>query len=259
MGTSGRGAGGGSGGSGGGRWGGGGTGAGVLTIRDGSLTNVDPQKEEAWGAIQAVFSRLPQDYIAFLVGDDGVRTAYETIQWLHVIFVQEKSWDKIEQRFQVPPGPNCLRNLIDALSREGGPLGVNPHLHDPLKSALMRFFLKVVGDDPVIRDSGDAKEVLAATSPRAFQSASALFFGAYLADSLRQEEKGLTRLARARLREFSEAKANQVVYAFRDRFRGKPWNDIHQVSFTHLFQVMKAEPEWLSELLRKTVRDQEQA
>jgi hypothetical protein len=254
MGTAGAGAGGGSGGSrGGGGGGGGGTGAGFLTTSDGSLKDVDPEEGEAWAALQGVFSRLSPEYIGFLVGDDGVRAAYEAIQWMHVVFVIDRSWDKIEERFKIAGGPGCVRLLIEVLSREDGPNPVNPRLQAPLKTALMDFFLKVV-DDPVLRDSGDAKEVLAAVKPSVFKSTSAHFFGAYLAESLRIEENSLSKLARRRLRDFSEAKANQLVIAFEDKFKDKESHDIKQVSYAHLFRIMKAEPEWLSEQLRRGLK-----
>jgi hypothetical protein len=265
MGTSDSGAGGGSGGSsggaggGGGGAGGGGGGAGFVELRNGSLREVDPNEKEAWDAIQGVFSRLTPDYIGFLVGDEGVRAAYETIQWLHIILAQDKSWAKIEDRFHVAGTSGCVRALIDALCRDQGEGAVNPLLRAPLKAALMDFFLQVLGD-PVVRDAGDAKEVLRSVKPKAFESASALFLGAYLTESLRQEEKNLSRLARNRLKDFALAKANQVVGVFKERFHARPWKQgIEQVSYTHLFRIMKEESEWLIAQLRRNVPPQAQA
>jgi hypothetical protein len=263
MGTSDSGAGGGSGGSGGsggrGVGGSGGGGAGFVELRNGTLRPVDPDEKEAWDAIQGVFSRLTQDYMGFLVGDEGVGAAYETIQWLHVVLGRGGGgWAEVQGRFGVSDRPGCVRELIEKLCSEQGAVGVNPLLRAPLKAALMDFFLQVLGD-PVVRDAGNAEEVLRSVKSKAFDSASALFLGAYLAESLRQEEKNLSRLARSRLKAFALAKANQIVGVFENRFEKHSWGNIAQVSHNHLFRVMKGESEWLIEQLRRNVALQAQA
>lgn len=255
MGTSGGVAGGGSGGSGRG----GSRGAGFIKLSRGELKDVNPAESEARGAIQGLFSRLPPDYVRFISGDAGVAAAYESLHALHVMLVQERSWDTVQARFGVPGGKGCLRTLVDALCPEQGPNAVHPRLRAPLQAALNDFVMRVVGDNPVVRDTGDAAEVLAAVDPRAFQSTSTLFFGSYLAELLRQEENGLTRLARQRLAGFAEAKANQVVASFNAKFRGKAWQNVQQVGFVHLFRVMRGEPEWLSGQLRKELPDEQAA
>jgi hypothetical protein len=252
MGTSDSGAGGGSGGSGGGG-GSGGVGAGSLALRNGELREIDPAQQDAWDALQGVFSRLTPDYIRFIMGDDAVRAAYEALHWLHIVLVQDRSWAKVQKRFKISDGHGCLLELIGKLCTEAGPYAVNPQLQAVLFTSLKDFFLEVVGD-PVVRDLGDAREVLQQVNRKAFDSISAIFLGAYLKEALRQEEKGLSRLARKRLAEFSLAKANQIVAAFQQTFRNQPWQEkIPQVSFTHLFQIMKAESEWLIKQLRKNV------
>ncbi len=253
MGTSGAGAGGGSGGS------GGGGGAGFITIRHGHLSAENPKEAEAWEAIQSIFSRLPQDYIAFVLGDVGVEAAYEALHKLHVLLVQVKSWEGIQERFGILSGPGCLRALADALSREDGPTPVHPRLRAPLKAALMNFFLRMVGDNPVIRDSGNAQEVLKAITPNIFLSTSAVFLSSYMAEFLRLEETGLTKRARRLLCEFSETKAKQLVSSFEAKFKGRPWHNIEQVGFAHLFRILKGEPEWRSEQLRRKVRSERAA
>ncbi len=245
MGTSGGGAGGGSGGSGGG--------GGIVRVARGGLEEVDPKEIKALASIQKIFTRLSQDYIQFMTGDVGVGAAYEALHTLHVMLVQNRSWEKVKERFGVPGGKGCLRALIEALSREDGSTPVHPRVRAPLQAALQSFFLRVVGGDPVIRDGGNAEEVLAALKPGPFQSTSSHFLGAYLYESLRLEEAGTTSLGRERLKKFSAAKANQVVASFEARFKGKAWNDINQVGFTHLFRVLQGEPKWLAEQLRKTL------
>jgi len=254
MGTSGGVAGGGSGGS--GRGGGAGAGAGFVTLVGGALKEVDPAQAKAWAAIQKTFTHLTQDYIQFISGDAGVGAAYEALHRLHVMLVQEHSWHNVQARFGVPGDKGCLPALTDAISPEEGPNAVHPRLRAPLQAALKDFFLRIVGDNPVIRDTGDASQVLKVLKPGPFQSTSSLFLGAYLAELLRLEEHGLTRLARQRLSKFAEIKANQVVASFEARFKGKRWKDIQQVGFTHLFRVMQGEPEWLSEQLRKEPRNE---
>jgi hypothetical protein len=245
-----------SGGAGGGSGGGGGRGFGVITIGSAGLKEVDPNEEKAWSALRGVFSDLSGDYIHFVSADAGVAAAYEALHRLHVALVQEHSWENVEKRFGVPGGSGCLKKLADALSAEEGPNAVHPRLRASLQAALRDFFSRIVGDNVLVRDTGDAAAVLAHLTPAAFQSISALFLGKYLAETLRIEVFSLSRLARSRLGQFSEAKANQVVASFAATFRGKPWHDIPQVSYTHLFRVMQGEPEWLAKQLRKGVQNQ---
>jgi len=249
MGTSSGGAGGGSGGS--GRGGGGG--AGFVTIVGGSLTEVDRKKEKAWESLQKVFSRLPRDYISFISSDPGVAAAYESLNSLHVMLVQEHSWEKVEKRWKVAGEEGCLMALAKALSPEDGPTPVHPRLVASLQASLQDFFLRIVKYNVLVRDTGDAAAVLANLDPTPFKSTSALFLANYLSESLRSEEPGLSRSALAHIREFSEAKANQLVASFETKFRGKQWNDIDQVGYKHLFRVMKGESEWLSARLRKEI------
>lgn len=259
MGTSGSGAGGGSGGSGGSAGsGGGGGGAGLLTVDGHTLREQDPKETEALAAIQSVFSRLNKDYISFISGDDAVATAYEALHTLHVMLVVEKSWAKVQARFKVPGDPGCLRALADALSSDEGLNPVNPRLQAPLRAALMDFFLELVGD-PVVRDSAPAEKVLKAVNPATFGSTPVRFFSAFLEKLLRQEETGLTKRARKLLHNFSETKAKQLVASFEARFHGKSWKDIKQVGFVHLFRIVKGEPEWLSDQLRRKVKSEEPA
>ena len=189
----------------------------------------------------------------------GVGAAYEALHSLHVMLVQEKSWDKVQKRFGVPGDKGCLRALADVLSKDEGATSVSPRLRAPLKATLIDFFRRVVGDNPVTLDSGTAAEVLAAVRPAVFQSTSAHFLGAYISEFLRQEETSLTKQARKRLRDFSEAKANQVVDSFKAKFKGRPLGDIKQVGFTHLFRVMKEDPAWLSEQLRRKIPTEKSA
>lgn len=252
MGTSGGGAGGGSGGSGGGGGGGGG-GAGFVTIVGSSITEVDRKKEKAWTALQKVFSRLSQDYISFISSDPGVAAAYESLHSLHVMLVQEHSWEKVEKRWKVPGGEGCLMALAKALTREDGPTPVHPRLVASLQASLQDFFLRIVKYNVLVRDTGDAAAVLAKLDPTPFQSISALFLAHYLAETLRIEEPGISRSALAHIREFSEAKANQLVASFETKFKGKQWNDIDKIGYKHLFRIMRGEPEWLSGRLRKEI------
>jgi hypothetical protein len=241
MGTSGGGAGGGSGGGGGG----------IVTVSRGSLKQVDPSLAKAKAAFQKIFSRLPKDYLSFMVGDPGVVAAYEALHTLHVLLVENRSWKGVEERFGVAGGKGCLRALADALSSEDGPTGAHPRVRAPLQTALMDFFRRVVGGDPVVSQTGDATAVLTKLDPKTFQSTSARFFGEYLSELSRLEDPSISSLGLERRRDFALEKANQVVAAFERRFKGKPWKAIARVSFVHFFRVMQGEPEWLAAQLRR--------
>jgi hypothetical protein len=249
-GRGGGGGGGGGGGRGGGGGGSGGGGAGSVTLKGGALTSTDPGKQKAWEAIQGVFSKLSQDYLGFITGEPGVIAAYEALFRLHVFLLQEKSWTKVEERFGVDGGPGCLVRLAGALIADVGPHAVNPILQAPLKASLLDFFQRVVRDDPVIRNRGDAQQVIANIDAAVFGRTSNLFLGAYIFESLRQEGKNLSSAARKHLQEFAAAKANQVITSFEGAFKDKLWRDVPQVSYSHLLRIMGAEPDWTTQRLR---------
>jgi hypothetical protein len=73
---------------------------------------------------------------------------------------------------------------------------------------------------------------LAHLAPSAFQSTS-LFLGKYLAETLRNEE--LTYPVSPEWRRWF-SKRRPVDASFAARFKGKPWQDISDVSYKHLFR-----------------------
>jgi hypothetical protein len=251
MGTSIGGSGGGS--SGGGGRGGGGRGAGSVILKDGVLTSDDPAAKAAWGALQSIFSELSSDYISFVLGDEGVAAAYESLHKLHVFLVQERSWDKVTETFGVSDKKGCLEDLVTALSAGTASAPVHPRLHAALKVALEEFMIDVVGD-PVIKATGNGATVLAKVKSDVFQSTSARFLGHYLTQVLRHEPRGTSRLARSRLNDFAREKANQVVAAFKQKFYSKKYGSINQVGYSHFFRIMKGEPGWTAGQLRKEIR-----
>jgi hypothetical protein len=80
--------------------------------------------------------------------------------------VQDKSWNAAERDFGAHGGPGCLARLARVLSSDSGDNAVSPALQAPLKAAILDFLLRVVGDDPAIRNRGDATQVLAAALVR---------------------------------------------------------------------------------------------
>jgi hypothetical protein len=245
MGSSGSGAGG----SGGRGFGGGGPGS--VTLKSGKLTSTDPGRQKAWTSIQTVYSKIAPESFGFIFGEPGVVRAYEALFGLHVMLVQEQSWQKIEQRYGVDGGSGCLARLADALSPDDGKSAIHPNLQAPLRKALLDFFLRIVGDDPSVRNRGDAQQVIAAVDPAAFKRTSNHFLAAYLLEHLRQEGANLSSAARRHLQEFAAAKADRIVGAFEKEFRGKAWQDVPQASYAHLLRVMGGERDWTARWLRK--------
>ncbi len=169
------------------------------------------------------------------------------------MLVQERSWERVEKRWKVAGGEVLPDGIGKIPQSEDGPAPVHPRLVASLQASLQDFFLRIVKYDVVVRDTGNAAAVLAKLDPAPFKSTSALFLANYLAETLRTEEPGISRSALAHIREFSEAKANQIVASFETKFKNKGWKDIDQVGYKHLFRVMRGEPEWLSDRLRKEI------
>jgi hypothetical protein len=226
---------------------------GSVTLRGGALSSTDPGRVAAFEAIATVYGKLPRDYLSFLFSDPGVAKAYEAMFRLSVMLVQDKSWNAVERDFGVHGGPGCLARLASVLSSDSGDNAVSPALQAPLKAAILDFLLRVVGDDPAIRNRGDATQVLAATRADVFARTSNLFLGSFLYENLRLEGKNLNKAARVHLNDFAMAQADAIVAAYANKFRHKPWQDIPQASYPHMVKVLAGEPDWASTRLREKV------
>ncbi|HYD37037.1 MAG TPA: hypothetical protein VEA60_05455 [Allosphingosinicella sp.] len=248
MGSSGSGAGG----SGGRGFDGGGPGS--VTLKRGKLTVTDPGRQKAWASIQTVYSKIAPESFGFAFGEPGVVRAYEALFGLHVMLVQERSWQKVEQRYGVDGGSGCLSRLADVLSPDHGEAAIHPNLQAPLRKALLDFFLRIVGDDPAVRNRGDAQQVIAAVDPEVFQRTSNHFLAAYLREHLRQEGANLSPAARRHVQEFAAAKADRIVGAFEKQFRGKAWQEVPQASYAHLLRIMGGERDWTVRRLRTALK-----
>ena len=190
---------------------------------------------------------------AFITSDAGVIAAYEALHKLHVILVQERSWSKVQSEFNVDSGPGCLRRLADALAPDEGAATANPRLLAPLRSALQDFLLRVAGDDPVVRDNGDANQVMQRIDASVFQRTSNHFLAAYLKECIRLEGTALSKETRSHLRDFAEAKANQIVTAYENGFHGKRWKNYPQLGYSQILRVLAAEQDWTVKCLRRKV------
>ena len=235
--------------------GGGGAGAGgnSVTVRGGKLHSNRTTRAGVWKDIQNAVSRLSSDYLAFITSDAGVIAAYEALHKLHVILVQERSWSKVQSEFNVDSGPGCLRRLADALAPDEGAATANPRLLAPLRSALQDFLLRVAGDDPVVRDNGDANQVMQRIDASVFQRTSNHFLAAYLKECIRLEGTALSKETRSHLRDFAEAKANQIVTAYENGFHGKRWKNYPQLGYSQILRVLAAEQDWTVKCLRRKV------
>ena len=180
MGSSGAGAGGGGGGGGGGGFGGGGRGMGSVTLRGSALTSADPGVLAAFNAIVKVYAKLSRDYLSSLFSDPGVARAYEALFRLGVALLQDRSWDSVQREFGVDDGPGCLARLAAALASDAGRDAVNPRLQAPLKTAILDFLLRAVGDDFGVRNRGDATQVIGSARSDVFERTANLFLASYL-------------------------------------------------------------------------------
>jgi hypothetical protein len=170
---------------------------------------------------------------------------------LHVALVADKSWDTVEAKYGVDPGPGCLPRLAAALTNDAA---VTPSLQATLKAAVLDFLLRAVGDDFAIRNRGDASQVIAAASEQVFARTANHFLGSFLAENLRLEGKNLGKEARLLVDDYASAKADAIVDAFAGKFRHTAWRDINQVSYPHLIRVMSGEADWTVKRLRAKVK-----
>ncbi|WP_171075151.1 hypothetical protein, partial [Nonomuraea basaltis] len=223
------------------------------TLRGDALTSADPGAVAAFDAIAKVYAKLSRDYLSSLLSDPGVAKAYGALFHLGVALLQDGSWNAVQREFGVDGGPGCLARLAAALASDGGSDAVNPRLQAPLQAAILDFLKRAVGDDPAIRNRGNAAEIIAAASRAVFSRTANLFLGSYLSETLRLEAKNLNRAARVHLNDFAMAQADTLVHAFAGKFRHQPWKDIPQVSYPHMIRVLGGEPDWTVKQLRAKV------
>lgn len=250
MGSSGSGAGGGGGGGGGGGL----SRAGAVRVRGGKITFKDTSKRMAYTAIQNVINKLSPDYLSYHLCSPDIVRVYEALFELRVHLSINHSWDQVEERFAVDGGPQCLVRLAAALVPEHGAKKVSERLQAPLKTAVMDFFERIVGDDPLRRDRADAKAVLNSLDKNVFERTSNYFLGAYLASCLRLEETSIGRKSRRYLQDFAQEKADQLISSFENKFRDESWKGVPQVSYPHLLRIMQGERDWTVQRLKDELK-----
>jgi len=177
---------------------------------------------------------------------------YRELSLLRVDLAINRSWTGIASRLNVDGGPGCLPCLAAALMRCFESADQNKKSRAFVRIALENFLLRAVGDDSQVFTSAAAEEVIEHVDGGVFDRQSALFLGDLLYEVIRGEERALPPEVKSGLRSIVQVRADRVVSDFMTRFGGKPLrNDIQQVSYRHLFDVIALKEDWFFDQLRE--------
>jgi hypothetical protein len=247
----GSGSGGGGGGGSGGATAGGGQGYGGYKVSSGRLIVQDVDAEDKAEAVRRVLTKLPKEYLLEQFVDSSAREVYRELSLINVDLCTNRSWNGIAKRLGVEGGPGCLTGLSAALMRALETPDQNKKSRAFVRMALENFLLRAIHDDSKRLVSATAEQVITMIDPGVFERLAGLFLGDLLYEVVRGEERSLPPQVKAGLRPVVQARADRIVSDFERRFHGKPLDQIKQISYRNLFDVMAARKDWLVDQLRR--------
>jgi hypothetical protein len=246
---SGGGGGGGSGGASGG--GGGGQGYGGYRISGGRILVQDVDVTKKADAVIRVLKKLRPEYLHEQFVDSSAREVYRALVLLNGYLAINRNWAGIAAMFKVDGGSGCLPRLAAALMRRFETADRNKKSRAFVRMALENFLLRAVGDDSQTFAMGSAEGVIEHLDAGVFERLSALFLGDLLYEVIRGEERALPPEVKNGLRSVVQGKADRIVDDFITRFGGKSLgDDIKQISYRHLFDVIAQREDWFLDQLR---------
>ena len=248
----GSGSGGGGGGGSGGATADGGKGYGGYRISGGRILVQDVDATKKTEALTRVLKKLRHEYLHDQFVDSSARDVYRELGLLRVDLAVNRDWSGIAARLKVDGGPGCLPRLASALIRRFEAADGNRKSRAFVRMALENFLLRAVGDDSQTFGSAAAEGVIRKLDAGVFDHLSGLFLGDLLYEVIRGEERALPQEVKDGLRSVVQERADRVVANFMARFGGKPLgDDIKQVSYRHLFDVIAQKEDWFLDQLRR--------
>jgi hypothetical protein len=247
----GSGSGGGGGGGSGGASAGGGGGYGGYRISGGHIyvRNVDATKKAE--AVSRVLKKLRPEYLHEQFVDSAARDVYRELGRLRVDLAINRDWSRIASRLNVDGGSRCLPRLAAALMQRFQGSNPNSKSRAFIRMAIENILLRAVGDDSHVFNSATAAGVINHLDSGVFDHLAALFLGDLLYEIIRGEERALPAEVKEGLRSVVQEKVDRIVANFMTRFGGKPLGeDIKQVSYSHLFDVIAQQEGWFLDQLR---------
>lgn len=248
----GSGSGGGGGGGSGGATAGGGKGYGGYRISGGRVLVQNVDATEKAEAVTRVLKRLRPEYLHEQFVESSARDVYRELTLLRVDLAMNRDWSGIATRLKVDGGAGCLPRLAAALMHRFEAVDGNKKSRAFVRMALENFLLRAVGDDSQTFASATADSVIRNLDAGVFDRQSALFLGDLLFEVVRGEERALPPEVKNGLRSVVQARADRIINDFMARFGGKSLgDDIKQVSYRHLFDVIAKKEDWFLDQLRR--------
>jgi hypothetical protein len=246
----GSGSGGGGGGGSGGATADGSKGYGGYRISDGSLIVQDVGVDDKAAALRRVLKKLRDEYLLEQFVASSAREVFGELTLLNVDLCANRKWGGIADRLGVNGAPGCLLQLSSTLVRQLKTADQNRKSRSFVRMALENFLLRAMRDDSKRFVSASGEQVVGTIDCGVFEHRAGLFLGDLLYQVVRAEERALPPEVKTGLRAVVQAKADRVVADFETRFRGKPLQDIEQVSYGNLFDVIALKQNWFLDQLR---------
>ena len=220
--------------------------SGAVRSFGGRLQSTLPPRDKAERELQAIFSRLPREYVLAYFKSPLVQSLYQALFRLNIELRQNHSWDRIEATYGVSPGPGCLKELVGVLLSDQHVAEPNEKVRQTATNCISDFLVKAVGNDTRLFLHGNATEVIRRIDGAVFDSTSAHFLTPLLTGMLRRERERLPEATELQLTSLCEGVANRIVarYTAEHQKRG-------EVRYRELLQSVADDPDLFSKGVRR--------
>ncbi|QHT65326.1 hypothetical protein GXP67_00875 [Rhodocytophaga rosea] len=199
---------------------------------------------------QEVFEKLSsvgKSYFKDQISNSLVRGVYSSLFDLSRELRIVRSWSTTQTFDKVDGGPGCLQNWVNKVIKENAGKE-NSKVKGVVRMALESFVLRALGDNLDVYIDGDIDDVRKHLNYNVFQSISGYFLGFVLYELLKRESEGMNDFDQDCLREIAQAKANQLIKDFEDKFLHNKHEElnINQITYSNLFDLFACEYKWFS-------------
>ena len=177
--------------------------------------------------------------------------AFKSLFDLSINVFQNKSWNGIEKKYNIPPGAGCLRQWVASVLDEVK--NDSPGNRMMAKSIMDSFLIKALRNNHTIFRNGTANEVMDKLQRKLFDSTTGYFFGYTLAYSIKGQIKGINVADEDMVQKACEKQGDKIIKSFENTFKDKPYPaaGIAQVTRENLFEIIAHEKEWFKKEIKK--------
>ena len=240
----------GSGGAGGGGGGGGSSGGSGYSMRSGvgGPRMVSRSTDTIGEAFDVLLAGPPQEYYMDIFASDLARDLYEAIRDVAIALCLNKSWQAIEDNYQVSAAPGCLMRLKDAMVLRHGGDATDPRVREICHEALESLFIYAMGNRPAVYSRADAATVFQKVNRKVLiDSRSSYFLREMINEVAKRQSAELPPELRNKLHEYSLVRSDRIVKGFVERFKESD----PEMTHNKIFHVIREHPDWFLSLFKK--------